>query len=251
MLSWHDDRYGNTLREEGTVHKFAKCLLGLALVVPGFANATLGHSVFSFTDHFAGGPSSSVTTPWVTASFADLATDTVRLTISGSGLEPGQRLSSLSFNLTTYTPLTFTYVSGPAAVSTVSSSNSLTAGGSGYYDVQVTYDTRTTVAGNPNPAVFTSGASSTYVITGAGLTSASFSALSSATNSNGAGGSGQGPFYGAGKIVFSGSGGSSWVSAGAPVTAAPEPGVYAMMLVGLALVAGSMYRRRSARRDAG
>jgi hypothetical protein len=195
------------------------------------ATATL----YNYTQHFSGG-SLSGTTPWATATFADLAANTVQLRLTGSGLQSGQNLDSVYFNTKDIaaTSLTFTLVSGPAAT-IMQGSNAFKADGDGYFDVRLSWGS----------GVFGSTTASVYNITGPGLTSASFVDLSSPTSSGGTGGSGHGPFYAAGKIT-SLSGGSAWVAAAGPVAAAPEPEIYAMMLVGFGLM-GFVARRRGKR----
>ena len=227
-----------------------------ALALPCSAPASTSVTL-PFTNVFSGSSMSGTgaTLPWVTASFANLATNTVMMMINASGLGPGQRIESLYFNLASITPssLTFSWVSGPAAQSIGLASNNFKADGDGYYDVKLSYDTRTTLKGSANVNVLSNAnPPSVYRISGSGLTASSFLATSSPVDSKGKGGSCCGPLYGAAHIQFATSGQSNWINAGyvgtPSVSAAPEPEIMAMMLVGFGF-AGFAARRAGARKS--
>ena len=234
--------------EEPTLLKRAKLIAILAFAWIGCASNAAAY-VAGLTKQFSGDPlaTTGARTPWVTFSFLQLSANSVQVKFSATGLTDNQRVESLYFNLAGLAPgaktpsLTFTPVSGPAATSIGFKGNEYKADGAGYFDIRFTFDTKVNAHGQPNSNVFTQGQNSIYTITGTGLKTASFSDLSSPTNSKGTGGSNFPAFYAAGKILHASSGGSSWVSA------APEPELYAMMLVGFGLVGFITRRRRNSK----
>lgn len=230
--------------------------LSRLIAILAFAGTSLasnaGESVFNFRQVFPGNPSpgmggtlagTGATTPWFTATFTDLAANTVQLTVAAPGLAVQQTISKLWFNLQTLNPtsLTFTPVSGPTATISLGE-NHFNASSGGFYDIKLSYDAKLTLPnGNPNPNAFTNTQTSKYIITGpAGLTSNSFSDLASPTGVGGKGNASFGPFVAAGGVRLGNTMQGVFVSATAPV---PEPEIFAMMLAGLGLV-GYVARRR-------
>lgn len=224
------------------VRRVSKSMVILAFAGMGLASS-VGANVFNYSHQYSGAPlgggsSLSSATSWITASFVDLAAQTVQLTVSAPGLAAGQYVQSLYLNVKTVAApsLTFSWVSGPTAAIGLGGNN-FAAGGGGFYDTKMSF----------SPNAFTSAQQSIYTITGpAGLSSASFNAISAPTNSQGKGSAPNGTFISAGHILGGGVGGQgAWVSPTAPV---PEPETYAMMLVGLALV-GFVVRGRKKLQD--
>lgn len=230
------------------VRKLAKLMvIGLFAWTSSASSAGL----FNYTLQYSGSPIPATTSqsPWITASFAELAANTVQLTVAAPGLVAGQFLQSLYFNVSNIaaSSLTFTSVSGPTAAIGLGSNN-FAAGGGGFYDIKMTFDARPTVNGSPNPNAFSSTQQAVFNITGpAGLGASSFNSIASPTNSQGNGSSPNGTFVSAAHVRLGGAGQSAFV---APVAAVPEPASYAMLSVGLGLVGCAVRRRRKAQDNA-
>jgi len=169
-------------------------------------------------------------TPWVTATFHDMADGGVSLWLTTSNMTSKQRVESMYFNVKSVAAnqLTFTSVTGPQAQ--VGTGSRYKAGGGGEFDLRLDFGSS-----------FSGGQTAIYLIKGpAGFSASSFLDLS--TNKGG-----HGPYYAAGKVVNASGKGSSWIATATPiVSSAPEPEIYAMMLLGLAMV-GFAARRRSPR----
>jgi hypothetical protein len=189
-----------------------------------------------FDTHFSSN-SQTPATPWLTATFADLAAGTATIALRSNGLSPNQRVDSVFLNLATISPssLSFTHVSGPVATVSVGQ-DSFKAASGGNFDIRLSY-------GNaPAPNAFVGNQTSIYRVSAPGLTAGSFSELSSGRSE---GSSAQGSLYAAAKVVAA-QHGSTWVTGNsvAHTAPAPEPEIYATLLAGLALIGFVVRRRR-------
>jgi hypothetical protein len=160
--------------------KLAVCGLisGACLVSTG---VRAGSVFFQFDDVFAG-TSPTGSGPWVDATFSDLSSGVVQLTITAEGLTGGESLSDLFFN---FNPglnpgkLSFKEVSstGSFAVPSISEgANAFKADDQGKYDVYFAFSQKTAKEFDGNDSV-------TYDITSSAFTldAADFAALSTAS----------------------------------------------------------------------
>jgi hypothetical protein len=195
-----------------------------ALLCTAAAAANADTITYSFNTEFSGGQAPGGPAPWVTATFTQINSHDVRLTISTSGLTGREGVSELDFNLlpalaSELSKLSFTFDSGTQAQTVKAKQDGFKADGDGLYDLQFAYGTGNGALG--------AGLTSVYEITDPTtdptLSAASFLALSSPSG-------GHGPFYAAGHVQNTtgvGSGGSGWI---APV---PIPAGAWLLLSGL------------------
>lgn len=211
---------------------------GAGLSITLLCAASLAHAdtvVFGFNTEFSGGQAPAGPAPWVTATFTQINSHDVRLTIDTSGLTGAEDISEIDFNIlpslsSALSSLTFTYDNGTKAQSTSAAEDGFKADGDGLYDFQFKYGT-----GN---GAFGPGVKSTYDITdpttGPTLSAASFLTLSTPSG-------GHGPFYSAAHVqntTGAGSGGSGWI---APV---PLPAAAWLLLSALGGLAIPQRRRQ-------
>ncbi len=211
-------------------------LAGAALAAAGAVHAdTL---VLDFTDPYSGTAPGGAA-PWIVATFTEVNAHDVQLVISTPGLTmhggTNENLVEIDFNtaLDSILPgLTFTYDSGPSALSVSASSDAFKADGDGFYDIQFMF--------TPGNTGFNGNMTAVYDITdsssGPALSAASFFALSKPAG-------GTGPFYAAAHVQSTGSNGASsgWVSAPTG-SLVPLPASVWLLLSGI-LCVGALARR--------
>lgn len=172
-------------------------------------NLTQGGLLFSLDLVYAGSATPQGAPPWLTATFENVGTNSVQLTLAYSALDAGSSNYINSWFLN-FNPeqevlgLNFTLVSGVAADPIIKAADGLRAGGDLLFDVQFSF-----AANSFNP-----GASSVYLITSTvdSIDALSFSFLStnasSLTN-----------YYSAANILGSG----SWIASATAQTPGPGP----------------------------
>jgi hypothetical protein len=190
-------------------------------------------------------------TPWLTATFEDVAAGDVKLTLTNNLLS-GQFITDVLFNSKLdATGLTFTEFNAgapPTVLSVTQSATQSLTGGSqikgGGYNIDINYDNSPPV----NRFGTQGGTVSIFEITGTGLTAANF-LKPSLDNGSMFGG----PYYMAADVLGIPAGtdgqtiGGSIGDASAVVgttSAVPEPETYAMMLAGLGLMGFVAMRRK-------
>jgi hypothetical protein len=214
------------------VRRGALLTLLAAAALPAGADSV----TFNFQSVFSGAAPAGAG-PWLTATFVDVTPGTVRLQVSASGLTGNEGIESLYFNVApsmNAAALTFTRdaaSTGPTAAQiTIGQGVDLyRADGDGYYDILFDLPPPP----GQEPARFSAGESLIYMISGSGLSAASFLFLSTP----GPGG-GPGPQYAAAHIQQIGATNiSGWV-AGAPPAPVPLPAAGWLLLsaAGLAWV---------------
>lgn len=201
----------------------------IAFVLPTNARAL----TFELNYEFSEAQSPTGPAPWLTATFTDIAADTVRLTMTANGLVNKEFVDEWLFNFDTnnisLNPADFTHVSsedvgifGPLSVEV--GVDDFPGDGGGLYDIKFVFD-------NAPPADrFDAGDSVTYDITATGLSASSFEVLSTPHGDHGI-------YFSAAHIQAIGSGddpqGSGWIG---PKGETPIPEPTTILLVGLGLL---------------
>ena len=216
------------------VTKKSALLTGLALLLSASAFFARADVTFNLDTLINGTPPVG-STPWLTATFEDIAAGQVKLTLTNN-MPAGEFIDTVVFN-SILNPTSFLFVATqPPFVNSVTrhSSQDLTGGSNmkaGLFNIEFQFQ----IPASPNPGRFDGGMTSVWDITGTGLTSSSF-LLQSIDDGQMVGG----PYYMAAHVqgipditgTLSGS-----------IGAVPEPETYAMMLAGLGLM-GFVARRR-------
>lgn len=119
-------------------------LICLVLVFGVSANAT-ADLIFEYSGVFSGTTTPGGTPPWLTATFSQVDTDTVRLTLDTTGLIDPEFIDGLGwyFNFDDskdVTALVFSWQSGNDADDINLGQNAFKADGDGFYDIQLTWD---------------------------------------------------------------------------------------------------------------
>lgn len=211
-------------------------VLGLAIaVVPG---ATRGDVTMPLDFTFSG---TGATSGSPIAQFTDSGTDTVTLLLTNAITSPTSAFISewdFNFNPTrdlSTSPLTINHSAGLTANSVSQGLNAFKADGDGNYDISFVFP-----VSNSDPTRFLPGQTSTYIITGTGISASNF-------NFGSVGGA-LGTFLSAAHLqdttTSDGSLSSGWVGA-----RVPEPSPLLLGLASIAPIAGVGYMRR--RRQAG
>ena len=223
-----------------------------ALLVPLVATMPVARADVTFNlSTTINGTSPVGATPWLTATFEDIAAGDVKLTLTNNLLS-GQFITDVLFNSKLdSTGLTFTEFNAgapPTVLSVTQSATQNLTGGSqikgGGYNIDINYDNSPPV----NRFGTQGGTVSIFEITGAGLTAANF-LKPSLDNGSMFGG----PYYMAADVLgipagtdgqtISGSIGDTFAFVGT-TSAVPEPETYAMMLAGLGLMGFVAMRRK-------
>ena len=221
--------------EEGSFHmKKYLLLLGVALCV---ARAPTAQAMVMFNyDYTFSGTFPAGEAPWLTATFENLQTDYVRLTMSTAGLRGNEFVSGWYFNLDPYvTPLSISRSpldpdpadANPFLLSPPAGLHAYKAGGDGYYDIVFVFPT------SSGPQRFSAGETVIVDFEAEGLTEDYFQSLSFP-----GGHSKSGPFLSAAHVQGIGEY-SGWVAPASPV---PEPST--LLLLASGLVSLPFIRRR-------
>ena len=227
------------------MRNFLKLVAILAFAASG--QASYAALTFNLDTEFSGGANPAGSPPWVTGTFSQVDGDTVSLTINATGLSASEFITEFDFNFVpgpALNTLTFTDFSktGTFDDPTINAGgvggllNQYKADGDGNYDLQFIF-----ASGGMNPASHRFGDNEIFSlnINGTGI-------LESGFNSGSVGGD-KGSFFMAAHVQGialttcnddSGLCDSGWI--GAPI---PEPEIYAMIGIGLALM-GFVARRR-------
>ena len=194
---------------------------------------------FDLNHEFSGATPPAGTAPWMTITLDDGdVAGSVDLTISNAGLILDEFVSGVYLNYDGVSAPTFTYSSGDMAQSTDFSIDTYKADGDGYFDILFSYDV--SASGDR----FGAGESSSYTITGAGITAADFNVFSSPTGADQGQSGGKGPFQAAAHVQGIGGlsdqcgidepGCSGWI---APIPVPAAVWLFASGLLGLVGVA--------------
>lgn len=143
-------------------------LAGAAFALP--ATSAQASCTFELDFEFSGADEPEGGTPWLTATFENIGVDTVRLTMSASGLVEEESVDEWSFNLDPTldpTSLSIVHDSGEVADSVSTGADAFKADGDGSFDILFDF---------PNSGDrFTSGETSVYILSGiVGLSETSF-----------------------------------------------------------------------------
>ncbi len=206
--------------------RFLRAILVLAFVclLCPVAQAAL---TFNLGLEFSGAQSPTEAPPWLRATFTSTGANTVTLVMENlldvGFVAGGTGEKGWYFNVDPLPSLTFVKTGGVDAV-VYQGLNSFKADGDGKYDVAFSFKNAGLVAG----------ATSSWTITGTGLTESSFNALSAPAG-------GHGPFRTAAHVQGLTGGGSGWVTEGGIV---PAPAAAGLVFIGLGLI--GWFRRRFA-----
>lgn len=194
---------------------------------------------FDLDYEFSGAQEPVGPTPWLRATFADIAGG-VQLTMSAINLTASEYVQQWLFNLDSGlnpAALTFTHESGQLATSSAGTNAFKSAGGASF-DILFKF---------PNSGDrFTTGETSVYTITGADIAAASFDfgsfggskgSLSSAAHIAAVGANGQGSGW-----IADGNGGDPTGG----ISSVPEPGSLALLSLGSLTLFGCSRRRKQA-----
>ena len=214
---------------------FTALVLALVTVAP-FARADV---TFNLSTLINGNPPVGAT-PWLTATFQDIAAGDVRLTLTNN-MPAGEFIPFLVFNsIVNPTSLTFTNNTpvSAAGTATASATQNLSGGSqvkAGLFNVQFDYQTS-----NSGPGRFGGGETSIWEITGSSITAANFllTSINKLTPPTSTGG-----WYMAAEVRGIPAGRETTSGSIGTMTAVPEPETYAMLLAGLGLM-GFVARRR-------
>ncbi|RJR16537.1 MAG: hypothetical protein C4581_09955 [Nitrospiraceae bacterium] len=179
---------------------------------------------FALDMEYSGGTAPSGTTPWITATFIDIGTNQVQLSMTANNLTGNENIKEWYFNFDDSLDL------GALSISAVNTSavdsvvitkdmNNLKADGDGKYDFMFAFST----SGNQ----FTSGETVVYNLSTGSGDASSFNFLSSPAG-------GHGPFYSAAHIQNTGDGTQSGWIANETSTLVPEPISSTLFIVGAA-----------------
>jgi hypothetical protein len=212
-------------------------------VIPSAAFAT--DYQYLFNDAFSGTPPAATNQVWMEATFSDVSSGIVQLTVSNLNLTGAENVDQLYLNLNPSldaTKLSFTYLSSSGSFDLPSISegtNSYKADGDGLYDILLNF-----THNSDDQHQFTQGESFTYTITGIPtLTAADFGYLSFPAG-------GAGPFYAAAHVQRIGNGSfSGWISADVvtPITPVPEPSAASLLGIALSLFVGLRLWKRASK----
>lgn len=203
--------------------------VGLMLLLSSLHADTL---FFGMNDTFSG-TSPSGSTPWITASFNQINSNTVSLTMSVANLVNSEFVTEWDFNLNpNKNPVSLSFARTDATTvgsSVATGTNAFKADGDGFYDISFTFPTA-----NSNRFSAGTGPVSYNISSTNPLSAADFNFLS-------APGGGAGPFLSAAHIQGIGADSlSGWID---PTVAVPEPYTY-LVLASFLLLALSLYRIR-------
>jgi len=205
-------------------------------------NAAANSFTFNLDTEFSGGQAPGGAPPWLSATFTDVSSGVVSLTLSasppgGAGLTGTENVDGWYFNVTpsfvgslVFSPTTTTLPSGGSLLSILQGEDAFKADGDGLYDILFNFGTGTGHG-------FGVGDTLTETISASGLVASDFNLLSSPAG-------GHGPFLTAAHVqntTGAGSGGSGWIApTGATV---PDVGSTSMLL-GVTLLGIEGLRRR-------
>ena len=227
------------------MQKFSKLVVTLAFAV----TSQVSHADLTFNlGTVINGSMPSGSGPWLTATFHDVSSGDVTLTLTDH-MGSNQFITDVVFNsIVNPTTLTFTRTDStptvPSSTVTEHSARDLTGDSSlkaGLFDIDISFGT----SGGTSKQFNSGNGSVVFDIKGTGLTSSSFNMLSL----NGGPGFLGTDYLMAAKVQGIPVSGSTSTTSGSigytSVTAVPEPEVYAMMGAGLLLMGFVAHRRRS------
>lgn len=207
----------------------ASLLILCSLAIP--TNVQAAVYLYSLGTSYSGtapsGPS-----PWVTATFTDVAPNAVQLQLSTPNLSGTEFVGGWYFNFdpnANVSNLTITPTSGaPPGTPTISTgTNAFKADGGGYYDIAINFPE----SGNR----FTANELATYNITSSDSLNAGMFDFASIPSG------GNGTWYSSAHVQNTGNGQSAFIGATAPSVSAPEPSTY--LIIG-SFAAFSIYLKK-------